>query len=94
MLFVIDCNKLITSFLNFLCSSTRTNIDALVRWDHDSTTNVVDVGELSYEGKIGIASRVVMMWQGTPWAGKVVAIDADDAEDDIPLAFFLDTSSM
>ena len=62
----------------FICSSKRTNIDVLVRWDNDSTTNVVDLAELSYEGKIAIASRVIMMWQGTPWSGQVVDIDEDD----------------
>lgn len=65
----------------------------LVQWDQDGTKNVVALNDLSYDGHIGVSSRVEMMWEGTAWPGKVLDLD-EDAEDDTPLIKFVTSQKL
>ena len=65
------------------------DVDVLVKWDKDGTTNVVSLDLLSGEGGTSKGSRVSMLWKEGPWYGKIVAVEdllSDSDSDDVPLA--------
>eukprot|EP00057_Strongylocentrotus_purpuratus_P000394 XP_001175798.1 PREDICTED: uncharacterized protein LOC752295 isoform X1 [Strongylocentrotus purpuratus] len=77
-------------------------VDVLVEWDNGVEKNVVSTTELIYQEPIREGAKVTMLWEGVPWEGKVIAVEASemdfpqdviedsdsDSDMDVPLATF------